>query len=339
MLMIEPPPAAFIGPIAAFMPSQQPTAFTSRIRRKSSRGMSAIGANFSTPALLTSTSSLPKVSTAAATAAAHSASLVTSWWMYRQDCPSSPAATLAPLSSRTSPKTTRAPSATKWRTCDLPIPRAPPVISATLPSSRPMVPPGASVLWGRRPGDGDPVEEDPQESVHHLIGAVAAGAAPLLRDPQDVPQQPIGELGVQVRPEQARLLACLQLRDPDALDLAQGLGQVGEPGLGGEVVPVVLQHREGRPVLGEGAAGGAHDLLERGPRALRRGDRGAVVAEHLVDEARQDLVADRLLGVEVVIQAPRQDLGGIGDLAHGRGAIALLREKLAGQHDHVRPAL
>jgi hypothetical protein len=140
MLTIDPLPATVIGSITAFMPSQQPTAFTSRIHRKSASGMSAMLANFSTPALLTSTSSWPNASTAVPTAAAQSASLVTSWWMYRQDSALSPAATAAPGSSSTSPKTTRAPSDTKWRTCDLPIPRAPPVISATLPSSRPMVP-------------------------------------------------------------------------------------------------------------------------------------------------------------------------------------------------------
>ena len=88
------------------MPSQQPTAFTSRTRRNSASGMSAIRANISTPALLTSTSSLPKVPIAAATAAVQPASLVTSWWMYRQDFSSNSAASAAPLSSSTSPKTT-----------------------------------------------------------------------------------------------------------------------------------------------------------------------------------------------------------------------------------------
>ena len=70
MLTIDPPPAAFIGSITAFMPSQQPTALTSSTCRKSASGISAIGANFSTPALFTSTSSRPKTSTARATAAA-----------------------------------------------------------------------------------------------------------------------------------------------------------------------------------------------------------------------------------------------------------------------------
>ncbi len=59
MLTIEPPPAPFIGSITAFMPSQQPTAFTSRTRRKPASGMSSILANSRMPALFTSTSSRP----------------------------------------------------------------------------------------------------------------------------------------------------------------------------------------------------------------------------------------------------------------------------------------
>ena len=93
MLTIEPPPALVIGSMTAFMPSQQPTAFTSSTRRKSASGISAIRANSRMPALLTSTSSFPKASVASATAAAQSASLVTSRWVYRQDCSPSLSAT------------------------------------------------------------------------------------------------------------------------------------------------------------------------------------------------------------------------------------------------------
>src|SRR5215471_1744166 len=106
MLTIEPVPAAFIGPAEAFMPSQQPTAFTSMIRRNSASGISVIDPNASTPALFTQTSSLPNVSTATATARDQSASLVTSWCTYLQDCGPSGAATASPRSSSTSPKTT-----------------------------------------------------------------------------------------------------------------------------------------------------------------------------------------------------------------------------------------
>ena len=51
MLTIDPPPALVIGSITAFMPSQQPTAFTSSTRRKSASGMSAMLAKVRMPAL------------------------------------------------------------------------------------------------------------------------------------------------------------------------------------------------------------------------------------------------------------------------------------------------
>ena len=115
MLTIDPPPARFIGSITDFMPSQQPTAFTSSTRRKPSRGISAIGANVRIPALFTRMSSRPNVSSVAVTAAAQSSSLVTSRCTYRQCSAPSLSATYWPCSSRTSPKTTRAPSAAKCR--------------------------------------------------------------------------------------------------------------------------------------------------------------------------------------------------------------------------------
>src|SRR5262249_45103140 len=43
-------------------------------------------------------------------------------------------------------------------------------------------------------------------------------------------------------------------------------------------------------------------------------------------------------GVEVVVQAAGQDPGGVGDLAHGRGAVPLLCEKVRCDRDHVGPA-
>src|SRR6516164_3000496 len=71
MLTIDPPPDVVIGSITAFMPSQQPTAFTSSTRRKSASDMSAMRANCNTPALFTSTSSLPKVATVVQHVAEH----------------------------------------------------------------------------------------------------------------------------------------------------------------------------------------------------------------------------------------------------------------------------
>ena len=116
---------------------------------------------------------------------------------------------------------------------------------------------------------------------------------------------------------------------------AHRLAQIPEPGLGAEVAPVVLQHGQRGAVPGQGLAGRPHDLLEHAARGPARGHRGPVVGQHVVDEARQDLVADRLLGVEVVVQAAGQDPGGVRDLAYGGRAVALLREQLARELHHI----
>ena len=60
------------------------------------------------------------------------------------------AASARPCSWRTSPSTTRAPSATKRRAIAAPAPRAAPVITATLPSSTPMSSPRAARTVVRR---------------------------------------------------------------------------------------------------------------------------------------------------------------------------------------------
>jgi hypothetical protein len=41
----------------------------------------------------------------------------------------------------------------------------------------------------------------------------------------------------------------------------------------------------------------------------------------------------------VVVQAAGEDPGRVRDLAYGGGPVTLLREELAGQHDHVGAAL
>ena len=80
------------------------------------------------------------------TAACQSVSLVTSRCTYTASPPRArmAASTFLPSSSRMSPKTTRAPSLTKVSASAAPCPRAPPLISATLPSSFPMT---VSLLW------------------------------------------------------------------------------------------------------------------------------------------------------------------------------------------------
>ena len=75
---IEPPPAADITGATVCTPSQQPTRLTSMTRRNSAGSISAIGACRRMPALFTRTSNFPYASSTAATAAAQSASLVTS---------------------------------------------------------------------------------------------------------------------------------------------------------------------------------------------------------------------------------------------------------------------
>src|SRR5437667_10981553 len=87
------------------------------------------------PALLTRTSSRPKRSTLASTAACRLARSVTSVRRNKAASPSS-WATLRPPSSLRSAITTRAPCSAKARQVAAPMPLPPPVTNATLPSSR-----------------------------------------------------------------------------------------------------------------------------------------------------------------------------------------------------------
>src|SRR6516165_5049870 len=88
------------------------------------------------PALLINTSSRPNADSVAATTADQSSSLETSWCIARAGEPIS-ATTAASCSSRTSVTMTLAPSAANSRASRSPCPRAPPVMSAVFPSSRP----------------------------------------------------------------------------------------------------------------------------------------------------------------------------------------------------------
>ena len=91
-----------------------------------------------TPALLYSTSSRPNVSTALATIASASASLETSacTWMASPPASEMERAVASAASSFTSVRTTRAPSAANSFDATIPMPLAPPVMSATFPSRR-----------------------------------------------------------------------------------------------------------------------------------------------------------------------------------------------------------
>src|SRR5271165_5024428 len=77
-LMIEPPPAAVIGSMAACMPSRVPVRLTSRTFCHLARLIVLSGPRLTMPALLTRTSSFPNSPTAVDTAASHRSGWVTS---------------------------------------------------------------------------------------------------------------------------------------------------------------------------------------------------------------------------------------------------------------------
>src|SRR5215468_4241334 len=137
MLTMEPPPAQRMAGIAARVPRKTPVELTAMIRSQSARVVSAIRLPPPMPALLTRTSSFPYKRSASVTAPAQSDSLVTS---RRTNVASPPDARISstvvfPSASRTSPSTTFAPSFANRRPASAPIPREPPLISATFPSS------------------------------------------------------------------------------------------------------------------------------------------------------------------------------------------------------------
>src|SRR5262249_4652574 len=137
MLTMEPPPARRMTGITARVPRKTPVEFTAMIRSQSPRVVSSIRLPPPMPALLTRTSSFPYKRSASATAPAQSDSLVTS---RRTNTASPPAARIfstvvLPSASSTSPSPTFAPSFANRRPASAPIPRAPPLISATFPSS------------------------------------------------------------------------------------------------------------------------------------------------------------------------------------------------------------
>src|SRR5438132_11373749 len=78
ILTIEPPPALRIEDTTARIPRYEPVRLMSITWRQAAGSVSAIGPKRTTPALLTSTKTGPKASSAAPTVAAQSLSLVTS---------------------------------------------------------------------------------------------------------------------------------------------------------------------------------------------------------------------------------------------------------------------
>src|SRR5918998_3543305 len=141
------PPSGMWG-MAAFVTRKSPVRFASMTRRHSSSGYSSIGTRGPrTPALLTSTSILPKRSTVAPTSLSTSALLDTSAASART---SAPAYSASPATGRTPSSlreliATRAPSRAKASASALPSPWLAPVTSATLPSSISLPPIGLPV--------------------------------------------------------------------------------------------------------------------------------------------------------------------------------------------------
>src|SRR4051812_11862675 len=138
MLTIDPPPLSRMAGAPVFMPRKAPTRLIDSTFMKCSTVESTSLVNApSTPALFTRMCSPPYASTVSRTASCQLASDVTSSVTNTASSPTS-CATASPSASRMSPITTLAPSATNRRACDSPCPRAPPLMSATFPSSRPI---------------------------------------------------------------------------------------------------------------------------------------------------------------------------------------------------------
>src|SRR5215216_818696 len=143
--MMDPPPAAIMAGTPYLHPNATPLTLMSSVVSQIDASVSVTEPSWLiiTPALLYRTCRPPKRSTAAFTIASASASSDASEWTYEVWPPpaSISAATASPASSATSVRTTDAPSLAKSLEATIPMPLAPPVMSATFPSSRPIVPP------------------------------------------------------------------------------------------------------------------------------------------------------------------------------------------------------
>jgi len=138
MLMMEPPPTVLIIGMACLEPKKAPLTLMSMIRVHSASLVSSTVPRADIPALLTRISSLPKRVVTSLAACVQSASLVTSSRTKKHSPPAAvtSAAVLRPSSSRMSPMTSLAPSRAKILVMAAPMPLAPPLIKATLFSSR-----------------------------------------------------------------------------------------------------------------------------------------------------------------------------------------------------------
>src|SRR2546429_4303751 len=134
-LTMAPPPVGSMVRMPCLVPSMTPNRFTLMMRLYSSTLMSAIVPPPPRPATLSTASTLPNASSAAANMASTSSSLETSTWNGTNGSPSSSAVSFSrPLMSAPS---TLAPSRTNTRADARAMPEPAPVMTATFPSSSP----------------------------------------------------------------------------------------------------------------------------------------------------------------------------------------------------------
>ena len=134
-LMIEPP-VGFIAGSAARQPRNVPSTLTRYISRKSASVVDSMSPKRPMPAELSKTSRRPWRATRSATTRGQASSSVTSRTAVVCGAPSAAASAARPISSR-SVATIVAPSAARRSAAARPMPDAAPVMSATLPATRP----------------------------------------------------------------------------------------------------------------------------------------------------------------------------------------------------------
>src|SRR3989442_6602908 len=190
MLTIDPRPAPFIARKACFAHSQAPFRSTANTRSHSASVISVASKSALTPALFTSTSIAPHAPAAASIARRTSPSAVTSARRNSTAPAPRPRPTARPAASSTSTNVTRAPSSTNFSTIAKPMPRAPPVTSATLPASRPIaaLPPRARTLAERL----DVARGGLDEMPHRRSGAARIARANRVQDRAVLRQRGLG---------------------------------------------------------------------------------------------------------------------------------------------------
>src|SRR5262249_52722153 len=191
------------------------------------------------PALLTSTSSLPKCRVVAATTVAQLSSLVTSSGSNRAAAPIA-SATCRPSCSNTSAITTLAPSRANMRAVAAPMPDAAPEMMATLPASLiavlPSCPESCLAAGEARPallGEGPypflvvlgkvRLRLETEAQIHHRMGQLTQRDVDCLLGPADRPHRAAGQSSGQPVDLLIELIGGHDVVDqPDTLGLRRG---------------------------------------------------------------------------------------------------------------------